>query len=314
MAGPFVGIDVCKDHLDVALRPGGRFRVANDPAGHADLVARLLPLAPQLVVLEATGGLELPALAALAACGVPVAAVNPRQARDFAGATGRLAKTDAIDALALAHFADAVRPQPRPLPAPEQRALDALVGRRRRLVEMRVMESNRLAACADDAVRAGIRRHLEWLAGEIDEADRALGESIRQSPAWREKDELLRSIPGVGPQVSRALPAAIPELGALSGGQVAALAGLAPYADDSGSRRGGRHVRGGRADVRRALYLAALSARRHCAVLREFASRLQARGKKAKVVLVALARKLLVIANAILRSKEPWQPELAAAK
>jgi transposase len=314
MAGPSVGIDVCKDHLDVALRPGGSFRVGNDPAGHADLAARLLGLAPALVVLEATGGLEMPAAAALAAAGLAVALVNPRQTRDFARATGRLAKTDRLDAEALAHFAEAVRPEPRPLPAPEQRALDALVGRRRQLVEMRVMESNRLAACADEAVRAGIGRHLEWLARETDEADRGLGEAIRRSPAWREKDELLQSIPGVGPQVSRTLLAAIPELGTLSGGQVAALAGLAPYADDSGSRRGGRHVRGGRADVRRALYLAALSARRHCEPLREFAQRLAGRGKKAKVVLVAVARKLLVIANAILRTGKPWQPELAAAK
>jgi transposase len=314
MPGPFVGIDVCKDHLDVALRPGAAFRVSNDPKGHAELLARLLPLAPQLVVLEATGGLELPAVAALAAAGLAVAAINPRQARDFARATGRLAKTDAIDAEALAHFAEAVRPEPRPLPGPEQRALDALVGRRRQLVEMRVMESNRLAACADEAVGAGIRRHLDWLDSEIAGADRDLGEAIRKSPAWREKDELLRSIPGVGPQVSRTLLAAVPELGTLSGGRAAALAGLAPFADDSGARRGGRHVRGGRADVRRALYLAALTARRHCPELRQFADRLSARGKKAKVVLVALARKLLVIANAILRSGKPWQPELAAAK
>lgn len=314
MSGPFVGIDVCKDHLDVALRPGAAFRVANDPKGHAELVGRLLPLAPELVVLEATGGLELPACAALAAAGLAVAAVNPRQARDFAKATGRLAKTDAIDAEALAHFAEAIRPEPRPLPGPDQRALDALVCRRRQLVEMRVMEGNRLAACADEAVRDGIRRHLDWLDKETAEADRALGEAIRRSPVWREKDELLQSIPGVGPQVSRTLLAAVPELGTLSGGRVAALAGLAPFADDSGARRGGRHVRGGRSDVRRALYLAALSARRHCAELRAFADRLAARGKKAKVVLVAVARKLLVIANAILRSGKPWQPELAATK
>lgn len=314
MAGPFVGIDVSKDHLDVALRPGTAFRVPNDPAGHAGLAARLLPLAPELVVLEATGGLELPAAAALAAAGLPVAAVNPRQARDFAKATGRLAKTDAIDAEALAHFAEAVRPEPRPLPGPEQRALDALVTRRRQLVEMQVMEGNRLRACADEAVRAAIGRHLEWLAGELKDADRGLGEAVRSSPAWREKDDLLRSIPGIGAQVSLTLLAAVPELGELSGARASALAGLAPYADDSGSRKGCRRIRGGRADVRRALYLAALSARRHCPPLCEFADRLAARGKKAKVVLVAVARKLLVIANAILRSGTPWQPELAAAR
>jgi transposase len=314
MAGPFVGIDVSKGHLDVAVRPGAAFRVPNDPAGHAELAARLAPLGPALVVLEATGGLELPAAAQLAAAGLPVAAVNPRQARDFARATGRLAKTDRLDAEALAHFAEAVRPEQRPLPGPEQRALDALVTRRRQLVEMRVMESNRLAACADRAVRAGIQRHLDWLAEELDDADGGLAQAVRSSPVWREKDDLLQSVPGVGPQVSRALLAAIPELGTLPGGRVAALAGLAPYADDSGARRGGRHIRGGRADARRALYLAALSARRHCPPLKAFADRLAARGKKAKVVLVAVARKLLVIANAILRSGKPWRPELAAAR
>ena len=314
MAGPFVGIDVSKDHLDVALRPGGVFRVPNDPAGHADLVGRLLPLGPALVVMEATGGLELPALAALAAAGLRAAAVNPRQARDFAKATGRLAKTDRIDAEGLAHFAEAIRPVPRPLPGPEQRALDALVTRRRQLVEMRVMESNRLGACADAAVRAAIERHLAWLDAETGEADRLLGESIRSSPAWREKDDLLRSVPGIGPRVSRTLLAAVPELGTLSGAKVSALAGLAPFADDSGPRKGCRHVRGGRADVRRALYLAALSARRFCTPLREFADRLTKAGKKAKVVLVAVARKLLVIANAILKTGKPWREELAAAR
>jgi transposase len=314
MAGPFVGVDVSKTHLDVALRPGGAFRVRNDPAGHAELADRLRPLGVALVVLEATGGLELPAAAALAAAGLPVAAVNPRQARDFARATGQLAKTDRLDAAALAHFAEAVRPTPRPLPGPQQRALDALVTRRRQLVEMRVMESNRLAACADAAVRAAIGRHLDWLAAELDEADRSLGEAIRSSPVWREKDDLLQSVPGIGPQVSRTLLAAVPELGTLSGGRASALAGLAPYADDSGPRRGVRRIRGGRADVRRMLYLAALSARRFCAPLREFAQRLAARGKKAKVVLVAVARKLLVIANAILRSGRPWQAELATAR
>ena len=316
MAGPFVGVDVSRDWLDVALRPGPSFRLPNDPAGHAALAARLAPLAPALVLMEATGGLEVPALAALAAAGVPVAAVNPRQARDFAKSMNRLAKTDRIDAECLAHFAEAAaeRLGPRPLPGPEQRALDALATRRRQLVEMRVMESNRLGACADAAVRAAITRHLEWLEGEIGEADRLMGEAIRSSPAWREKDDLLQSIPGVGPQVSRTLLAAVPELGALSGAKVSALAGLAPFADDSGGRRGRRHIRGGRAEVRRALYLAALSARRFCEPLREFADRLAGAGKRAKVVLVAVARKLLVIANAVLKTGKPWQPELAAAR
>lgn len=304
---------MAKGHLDVATRPGPAFRVPNDPAGHAALVDRLRPLAPALVVVEATGGLELPAVAALAAAGIPVAAVNPRQARDFAKGTGRLAKTDRIDAEALAHFAEAVRPDPRPLPSDAQRALDALVTRRRQLVEMRVMESNRRPTCPDPAVRDGIDRHLAWLAAELAEADRLLAEAIRSSPVWRERDDLLRTIPGVGPQVSRTLLAALPELGALPSGRLSALAGLAPYAHDSGTLRGGRHVRGGRADVRRALYLAALSAARYNPPLRAFRDRLAARGKKAKVVLVAIARKLLTIANAVIRSGRPWQPNFAAA-
>lgn len=310
----FVGIDVSKAHLDVAVRPGGvGFRVANDPAGHAELVARLRPTAPALVVLEATGGYETPAVAALQAAGLPAVAVNPRQARDFARGTGRLAKTDRIDAEALAHFAEVVRPEPRPLGSAEQRALDALLTRRAQLVEMRVMESNRLAGVADPAVRAGIGRHLAWLDAELSEAERQLDEAVRASPAWRERDELLRGIPGIGPVTSRTLLAALPELGATGGGRLAALVGLAPYADDSGTLRGPRHIRGGRADVRRVLYLAALSASRR-GPLREFAERLRSRGKKAKVVLIAVARKLLVIANAVIRTGRPWQPELAMAR
>jgi transposase len=308
----FVGIDVSKAHLDVAARPGGAaFRVTNDPAGLAELVERLGPMTPALVVTEATGGYELPAVAALRAAGIPVAAVNPRQARDFARGTGRLAKTDAIDAAALAHFAEAVRPEPRPAEPAERLALDALLSRRRQLIEMRVMESNRLETCADPAVRAAIARHIAWLEAEEAEADRLLEEAVRSSPAWRERDELLRSIPGVGPVVSRTLLAALPELGSADGGRLAALAGLAPFARDSGPRRGPRSVRGGRPEVRRVLYLAALSAARRGGPLTEFAERLRARGKRAKVILVAVARRLLVIANAVLRTGVPWDPAMA---
>jgi transposase len=317
MAEPlhFVGIDVSKAALDVAVRPAGvAFRVANDPAGHAELVERLRPLAPAAIVLEATAGYEFPALAAMQAAGLPAAAVNPRQARDFAKATGRLAKTDRIDAKALAHFAEAVRPEPRPVAGAEQRALDALLSRRGQLVEMRVMEANRLAGCADAAVRAGIERHLAWLDAELADAERRLTEAVRASPAWRERDELLRSIPGIGPMTSRTLLAALPELGTTDGGRLAALAGLAPYAHDGGTLRGGRHIRGGRAEVRRALYLAALSAGRHAGPLKGFADRLRARGKRPKVVLIAVARKLLTIANAVVRAGRPWQPELAMAR
>jgi transposase len=311
----FVGVDVSKAARDVAVRPGGAaFRLGNDPPGLAELVERLRPLAPARVVQEATGGYEAPAVAALQVAGIPAAAINPRQARDFARATGRLAKTDRIDAEALAHFAEAVRPEPRPTGSAEQRALDALLSRRGQLVEMRVMESNRLAACADAAVRSGIERHLAWLDAELADADRRLAEAVRASPAWRERDELLRSIPGIGPVVSRTLLAALPELGTTDGGRLAALVGLAPYAADSGTLRGPRRIRGGRADVRRVLYLAALSAARRAGPLKDFADRLRARGKKAKVVLIAVARKLLVIANVVVRTGRPWQPELTMAR
>src|SRR5947209_228507 len=260
----FVGIDISKAHLDSATRPARQVdRHPNDPAGIAALVARLKPLAPSLVVVEATGGLELPLLAALQVAGIPAAAINPRQARDFAKATGRLAKTDRIDAEVLAHFAEAIRPDARPLPPTEVRALDALLSRRQQLLEMQVMESNRLGACADPTVRAGLERHLAWLKAEVAEADSRLAEAVKASPAWKEKDELLRSIPGLGPVSSLALLAALPELGTLDGGKISALVGLAPFADDSGMRRGGRHVHGGRAAVSRVLDLAALSAARH---------------------------------------------------
>jgi len=308
----FVGIDVSKAALDVAVRPGDTaFRVANNPAGLAELAERLRPMAPALIVLEATGGYEAAAVAALQVAGLPVVAINPRQARDFAKATGRLAKTDRIDAEALAHFAEAVRPGPRAPATAERQALDAALSRRGQLVEMRVMESNRLGTCRDASVRAGIERHLAWLDTEVAVAEQALAEAVRSSPAWRERDALLQSIPGIGPVVSRTLLASLPELGTTDGGRLAALAGLAPYAHDSGTLKGGRHVRGGRADVRRALYLAALSAARRDGPLKEFADRLRSRGKKAKVVLIAVARKLLTIANAVVRSGRAWQPELA---
>ena len=210
----FVGIDVSKAHLDVAVRPTGAvFRAANTPAGLVDLLARLAPLGPTLIVLEATGGYELPALAACQAAKLAIAAVDPRQARDFAKGVGKLAKTDRIDAVVLAHFAEAVRPPARPAEPAERLALDALPTRRRQLIEMRVMESNRLEAVTDATVRAGIERHLAWLESEAEDADRRLDEAVKASPAWRAQDELLRSIPGVGPVVSRTRLAALPEAG-----------------------------------------------------------------------------------------------------
>src|SRR4051794_23066539 len=235
----FVGIDISKAYLDTATRPASPLdRHANDPVGIAALVTRLGPLAPTLVVVEATGGLELPLLAALQVAGIPAAAINPRQARDFAKATGRLAKTDRIDAEVLAHFAEAIRPDARPLPPAEVRALDAQLSRRQQLLEMQVRESNRLGSCADPTVRAGLERHLGWLKAEVADADRLRAEAVKSSPAWREKDELLRSIPGLGPISSLTLLAALPELGSLEGGRLSSLVGLAPFADDSGTRRG----------------------------------------------------------------------------
>jgi transposase len=311
----FAGIDVSKAYLDIATRPGSKpSRHPNDPAGIAAVIGHLKPLSPALVVVEATGGLELPLIAALQVAGIPVAAINPRQARDFAKATGRLAKTDRIDAETLAHFAEAIRPDARPLPSDEVRALDALLSRRQQLLGMRLMESNRLGSCADPTVRAGLERHIAWLEAEAADADRRLAEAVKSSPVWKERDELLRSIPGLGPVTSLTLLAALPELGRLDGGKLSALVGLAPFADDSGTRHGSRHVRGGRAVVRRVLYLAALSAVRYNAAMKAFKERLVTRGKKAKVILTAVARKLLVIANAVVRTGRPWDPEMALAR
>jgi transposase len=306
-----VGIDVAKACLAVHVLPGGTaFTVANDPDGLAELVARLTALAPAAVVLEATGGLEAPAVAALAGAGLPVSAVNPRQARDFAKGFGLLAKTDAVDAAALALFAEKVRPQPRPLPDEQAQAFTALLVRRRQLLEMRVAEQNRLPTARTAAVRRGIRRHIDWLTGQLDGLEAQLAAAVQASPVWRAKEDLLRGVPGVGPTVARTLLAELPELGALSGKQVAALAGLAPFARDSGPRRGKRCVGGGRAGVRGALYMASLSAARYNPPLRAFYRRLRAADKLAKVALVAVARKLLVILNAMLRDHRPWSPEL----
>jgi transposase len=311
-ADVFIGIDVSKERLAVAARPLGlAFQQNNDEAGITALVARLLPLRPVLVVLEATGGFELPAAVALALAGVPVALVNPRQARDFAKATGRLAKTDPLDADALAHFAEAVRPPVRPLPDAEARAFTDLVQRRRQVLEMRVAEQNRLPTAVTAAVRARINAHIAWLTQEIEPSNQDLSRTVQESPLWRAKDELLRSIKGIGPTVARTLLSSLPELGTLTRQQIAALAGLAPWNRDSGKWRGRRGIAGGRAEVRSMLYMAALSAVRFNPVLRKFSARLKAAGKAAKVRLVAVARKLLTIANAVLRDQRPFDPALA---
>lgn len=307
-----VGIDVSKAWLDVAGRPDtAPRRVANDPDGIAGPVADLRRLAPTLVVLDATGGLEAAVVAALQVAGRPVAVVNPRQARDFATATGQLANTDRLDAALLARFAEPIRPAPAAVVPDDVRHRDALLTRRNPLTGMRVMETNRLDRLADKAVVAEVKRHVAWLTKAIARADAARTAAVKASPVWRAKDPLLQGIPGVGPVATRAPLAGRPELGTTTGRRLAALVGLAPFADESGSRRGGRHIRGGRAPVRRVPYLAALSAVVYNPALRAFDARLVARGKKSKVILTAVARKLLVIANALIQSGQPWRPGAA---
>jgi transposase len=306
------GLDVSKAKLDVAVGRHTLFSVPNSREGLEQLIPELKRLKVTLVVLEATGGLEILCVAMLAAAGLPVAVVNPRQVRDFARAKGYLAKTDRIDAKVLVEFGEAIKPEPRPLPDKMTRELDALLDRRRQLLGMRTMELNRLSSTAAARVRRDLDAHLKWLDQHIAELDKQLEDRIRSSPIWRAKEQLLRSIPGIGPVVSRTLLAAVPELGHLDRRQVAALVGLAPIADDSGQRQGIRRIQGGRSVVRRVLYMAALTARQHNPVLRVFAERLKQAGKRPKVILTAVARKLLVIANAILRSGRPWNPEFAA--
>ena len=302
-----IGIDVAKATLDVAIRPGGQhWQIPNTDDGIHDLVDRLVGLHPSLVVLEATGGLETPLTGALASAGLPVVVVNPRQVRDFAKATGKLAKTDAIDAHVLAHFAEAVRPTPRPLPDAQTQAISALMARRRQMVTMLVMERNRWQT-ASVPIRSRVRAHIDWMEHELEGLDQDLGETLKQSPLWCEQDQLLQSVPGVGPVVSLTLLAQLPELGTLTRRQIAALVGVAPHNRDSGTLRGKRTVWGGRSTVRSALYMGALVASRWNPELRDFYQRLRAAGKPKKVALVACMRKLLTLLNAILMHRTPWQ-------
>jgi len=309
-AARYVGIDVSKATLDVALGPGGEaWQVTNDAAGRAALAARLSRPRPAAIVLEATGGLELPLVSELAAAGLPVRVVNPRRVRDFAKATGRLAKTDRLDAQLLARFAEALRPEPRPLPDAATQALRALVTRRQQLQGMLTAEQNRLAT-TPEPLRAQRRAHLAWLRQACTDLDRELDRTIRASDLWRDQDDRLRSVPGVGPVLSSILLAEVPELGRLNRKQIAALIGVAPLARDSGTLRGKRTCWGGRTRVRSVLYMAILSATRHNPVIRAFYQRLLAAGKLKKVALVACMHKLLLILNAMVATQTPWQPNV----
>jgi transposase len=304
----FVGIDVAKDRLDIHVRPSGEaFAVARDSEGLAGLVDRLRALHPSLIVLEATGGFETVVAAALGAAQMPLAVVNPRQIRDFARATGRLAKTDALDAQIIALFAERIRPEPRPLPDDAARGLAELVARRRQLIEMMTAERNRRRMLTSRRLLKSVDRLLAALQKELSSLEQDLDDTIRGTPAWREAEDLLTSVPGVGDKLARTLIADLPELGRLGRRQIAALVGVAPINRDSGTMRGKRTTWAGRAKVRSVLYMAALVASRHNPILAGFYQRLLAAGKAKKSALTAVMRKLLTILNAILRDRRPWQ-------
>lgn len=310
----FAGIDVSKEQLDVAVRgrEARQWTVKYNEAGVQSLVQELKEFAPTLLVLEASGGLETHVVAALAAAGIPLAVMNPRQVRDFARATGELAKSDAIDARIIALFAEKIRPEVRPLKDEETRDLDALMTRRRQLIDIRVGERNRLHQ-ASPVVRISIEEHIAWLDARIGEVDEELQKRIKASSVWREKDRVLRSAPGVGPTVSLSLLTGVPELGTLNRQKVSKLIGVAPLNCDSGTIRGQRRIWGGRADVRSVLYMATLSAIRHNPVIREFYQRLVTRGKAKKLALVACMRKLLTILNRMLKDNATWDPTFAVS-
>jgi transposase len=307
----FVGVDVSKNTLDVRIEPlGESSSVTNDDAGIATLCARLSEVSPTLIVMEATGGMEERLAGEVAARGLAIAVVNPRQVRDFAKATGQLAKTDRIDAGVLCEFACLIRPAVRPVKDELTRALDDLVTRRRQLVQMRVQETLRLHGASKVQAKS-LKAHIAWLNKRITEIETDLGKQLRNSELWRAKDDLLRSIPGVGAIVSRSMLAGCPEVGSLNRRQISKLIGVAPLNNDSGKHRGQRHIWGGRADVRSVLYMAAISAMRCNGAIKAFAKRLQNAGKPSKVVIVACMRKLLTIMNIIIKNNSPWDPKKA---
>lgn len=310
----FVGIDVSKASLDVALRPGDEsWQTPNDEAGITQLVKRMKPYPIELIIVEATGGWEVAVVSALAEAGLPVAVVNPRQVRDFAKSLGRLAKTDRLDARILAHFGEAIHPEPRSLPDAQARHLQALLTRRRQLIEMLVAEKNRRALIHPDFL-SDLQAHLAFLEAHLNELDQQLRGLLEDSPCWREKDDLLQSVPGVGVVTAATLLAELPELGQLDRKKIAALVGVAPFHRDSGVYRGKRTIWGGRGAVRAILYMATLSAKRFNPIIKQFYERLIQAGKPPKVALTACMRKLLTILNAMLKSGTSWQPHLALPK
>jgi len=303
-----VGIDVSKDRLDVAVRPSGEvFVVERKGAGLELLVGRLQALSPHIVALEATGGFETVVAAALAAAGLPVVVVNPAQIRAFAKALGQRAKTDPIDAGVIAHFAEATQPELRPLPDQATQLLADLVARRRQIIDMMTAERQREQRACVPRLKKSITRLIKVLEKELMSVDTEIDDAMRGSPVWREKENLLASVPGVGTTIARTLIAELPELGRLDRKQIAALAGLAPFTRQSGQWRGRSFIGGGRTTVRRALFMGAMVAKKHNPVLKAFFDRLLAAGKPKMVALIAVARKLLTILNAILRDNRPWQ-------
>ena len=304
----YVGIDVAKAHLDVHLLPSKEaFTVARDGEGVASLAERLKTLSPALIVLEATGGFETIVAAALAGADLPLVVMNPRQIRDFARANGRLAKTDALDAAVIALFAERMRPEVRPLADEQTRTLSELVARRRQLIEMMTAERNRRPRLSRKNLVKALDRHLAMLQKDLSELDQEIDTTVRGTPVWREREELMRSVPGVGPGLARAILADVPEIGTLDRKQIAALIGVAPFNQDSGAYRGRRAIWGGRAKVRGVLYMAALVATRRNPALKTFYQRLLHAAKAKKLALVAVMRKLLTILNAIIRNQTPWQ-------
>jgi transposase len=304
----FIGIDVSKEQLEVAGHESEyKFRCPNKISSFGQLIAELIVLRPTLIVLEATGGLEIPVVNALHAVGLPVVVVNPRQVRDFAKALGQLAKTDRLDARVLAHFAAAIKPPLRPIKSKDEQELDALTGRRGQLVEMLTDEKNRRGSATSDNVRKKIKEHIDWLEDRIAEIDLQLKALLKTSACWQAKDKLLQSVPGIGPVTSFSMIADLPELGKLDRQKICKLVGVAPLNRDSGKQRGTRHIYGGRAQLRRVLYMAALTAARCNPVIKEFYQRLLANQKPFKVAVTACMRKLLSIINVMVRDSTPWK-------